>query len=292
VALRAKSLEIESPSGKLFAIINPRPKAESIMLLHGGPGLPTDFSPIAEHLSPKYQVIAFDQRGTRRSPLKKEDYSIEGYIKDIDVVCQQFGLDKFHLFGHSWGGLYAQIYSEKNPHRILSLFLASPSSGTGDVCRQTEKEILSYNRTHSSAWEWATMVIQSLLALLGSDAASKSLYKQVLENYNREFDSSFVASDAMVENVMAGPTIKTRFRIRKYPVLKEFVNCPFPVMITYGDKDIYGKSRQEVLRRFPEAIIKEFSNSGHFPWIHSPQEFNSSLAEFYRLQQKHCSSMA
>jgi len=281
--MKRTTLLIESSSAKLFTTVYSLEHAESIIVLHGGPGVPMDFSPVAEQLSGKYQVISFDQRGTGRSPVKNVDYSIDEYLKDLDSVCNHFRLSKFHLFGHSWGGLYAQIYAERNQERILSLFLSSPSSGTGEVWKQTEKEVMSFNKRHTTQWGWTMMGLKSLLGMLGSDRAYQSLFKQVLNNYNREFDPSFTATDAMVENVRAEPINKTRLCLLTYPLLSKMVNCPFPVMIAYGEKDIYGESQKHVLWRFPEAVLKKFWDSGHIAWKHSPERFNEILAEFYKL---------
>jgi len=90
------------------------------------------FSPIAAQLYRRYQVISFDQHGTGRPPAAADaTYSIDEYMQDIETIAQHLGVKKFHLFGHSWGGLYAQIYAEKNSLRILGRFLSSPGSGTG-----------------------------------------------------------------------------------------------------------------------------------------------------------------
>ena len=121
-----KTLLIESAAANLFTTVYPKENAETAILLHGGPGVPMDFSPITEQLSRKYQVVAFDQRGTGRSPADGASYSIDEYLNDIDAIAQHFGVNQFHLFGHSWGGLYAQIYAERNPKKVLSMFLSSP----------------------------------------------------------------------------------------------------------------------------------------------------------------------
>jgi len=280
------ALLIESVSAKLFTVVYPKQNAETVVLLHGGPGVPIDFSPIAEQLSRNYQVITFDQRGTGRSPATGATYSIDEYLKDIDAITQHFGVNKFHLFGHSWGGLYGQIYAEKKPQRVLSMFLSSPSSGTGDVWKQTESEVMSFNKGHSDLWGWVTMGVKSLLGMLGSDKAYQSLFKQVLENYNKDFDPSFVATDAMVENVRAEPINQTRCHIVEYPPLEDAPDYNFPVMITYGQKDIYGKSKSSVRKRFPRATFVEFQNAGHIAWRHNNPEFMRVLSGFYQLQQK------
>jgi len=277
-------LMIKSESVELFTVIYPREKADAVFLLHGGPGVPMDFSPLIEQLVIKYQVIVFDQRGTGRSPVNGANFSIDEYLGDIDAIAQHFGLTKFHLFGHSWGGLYAQIYAEKNPERILSLFLSSPSSGTGRTWKETESEVMSFNKEHSGFWGWSRMGVKSLLGLFGSDGAYQSLFKQVFENYIKGFDPSFVATDAMVENVRAEPINKTRSHILNFPLLKNDMDYQFPIMIAYGQFDVYGESKQCVKKRFPNATFVEFENAGHIAWMQNKIEFVGSLIEFYQLR--------
>jgi proline iminopeptidase len=128
------------------------------------------------------------------------------------------------------------------------------------------------------------MGVKSLIGMLGSDTAYQSLFKRVLENYNREFDSAFTATDSMVENVRAEPINKTRPRVLEYPPLKDSLDYRFPIMITYGQKDIYGDSKQGVKKRFPNATFVEFENAGHIAWKHNKNKFDNTLIEFYHLQ--------
>jgi proline iminopeptidase len=284
--MQPDTLLIQSKNAKLFTIVYPKEDAETVILLHGGPGVPMDFSPIAEPLSRKYQVIAFDQRGTGRSPAEGAAYAIGEYLDDLNAVAQHFGVEKFHLFGHSWGGLYAQIYAEKYSHKVLSLFLSSPGSGTGEIWKQTEREILTFNEEHSSYWGLSKMGLMSVLGMLGSDSAYQSLFKQVLENYNKDFDAAFVATDAMVENVRSEPVNKTRSHIAEYPLLKDSMDYSFPIMITYGAKDIYGESKQYVKNRFPKATFVEIENAGHIAWRHNKKKFDEIFAAFYGILAK------
>ena len=277
-------LLIKSTSAELFTTIYSKEKDETIFLLHGGPGVPMDFSLLVEQLAVKYQVIVFDQRGTGRSPVNGATFSIDEYIEDIDAIAQHFGLTKFHLFGHSWGGLYAQIYADKNPERVLSLFLSSPSSGTGGIWKETESEVMSFNKKHSGIWGWSVMGVKSLLGMFGSDKAYQSLFKQVFENYTKVFDPSFSATDAMVENVRAEPINKTRSHILKFPLLKNDMGYRFPIMIAYGQYDIYGESKLYVKKRFPNATFVEYENSGHIAWMQNKVEFIGSLINFYQLR--------
>lgn len=274
---------IDSANAKLFTTIDPKQNAETIFLLHGGPGVPTDFQPLAEQLARKYQVIVFEQRGTGRSPAHGASYSIDEYIADINAIANHYTVQSFHLFGHSWGGLYAQIYAEKYPQKVLSLFLSSPSSGTGAVWQAVENEVMRFNQARAGFGGWLQMGIKSLLGRLGSDAAYQSLFKQVLKNYQKDFNPAFTVTDEMVKNVRATPINKTRPHIANYPLLKEGIDYPFPIIITYGQKDIYGQSKQAVKRRYPQATFVEIVQAGHIAWRDNPAMFNHILNNFYRI---------
>jgi proline iminopeptidase len=274
---------IDSTKASLFTTAYPKDNAETVVLLHGGPGVPMDFSAIAEPLTSKYQVVAFDQRGTGRSPARGATYSIDEYLADIEAISGHYDLGRFHLWGHSWGGLYAQIYAERNPDRVLSMFLSSPSSGTGEAWKQTEKEVMSFNKRQAGLWGYLKMGMGSLLGMLGSDAAYRAVFKQVLANYHRDFLQAFEVTEAMVENVRAEPINKTRRQIMTYPPLKDAVDDRFPILVVYGEKDIYGPSREYVKARFPRASFIEIEGAGHLAWEHNKAKFDAILKDFYRL---------
>lgn len=278
---------IQSTNAQLYTVIHYNPGAETVVLLHGGPGVPMDFTPIIEQLSAKYQVVAFDQRGTGRSPAEDATYAMEEYIDDINSVMKYIGVDKVHLFGHSWGGLFAQIYAEKYPEKILSMFLSSPSSGTGVHWKKTESEVMLFNKEHTGFWGWSMMGMRSLLGMMGCDAAYQALFKQVLENYHKEFDSTFEATDAMVENVRSEPVNQTRSHIVDYPLLKDSVDYRFPIIVSYGEKDIYGESKAHVRNRYSSATFIQIENAGHIAWKHNPEKFYNIMVSFYKLNEEY-----
>lgn len=148
---------IDNKGDHLFTTCYPNPSKETVLLLHGGPGFPSDLQEVAENLQEDFQVITFHQRGTKKSPYKSRDYSMKAYNSDIEAIRNFYRLDNFHLWGHSWGGLYAQIYAERHPANLLSLFLCYPGSGTGRKWKQTEKEVMQLNRHKCTSWQWLKM---------------------------------------------------------------------------------------------------------------------------------------
>ena len=274
-----ETLTIENNDAKLYTSIHPNAGRETIILLHGGPGVPDDLISITEMLASSFQIISFHQRGTGLSPSCK-DYSLDRYLYDIDTIARYFKLDKFHLFGHSWGGLYAQIYAEYSPGNISSLFLCSPSSGTNETWKKTEKEVMQFNKNNASKKEWSIMGWNSLLGMFGSDKAYQKLFKQVLKNYHKHYFEVEI-EDKFLNKIHTKPVNKTRKEIVKYKFLSILNKPNYPITITYGENDVYGESKKELLKRFPTAKVETIEKCGHIPWKHNPKAFNSILNRFY-----------
>ena len=271
---------IDNKTDKIFSTIYPDPQKETIILLHGGPGFPDDLEEVAEFLKSSFQIITFHQRGTRKSPCLSGDYSMSAYISDIDIVAKFYGLSKFHLLGHSWGGLYAQIYADKNGDRLLSLFLCSPGSGTGVQWRQTENEVMHFNRSKCTTWQWSKMGMNNLAGMLGSDKGYQKLFRQVLKNYNSDFGGSNNSGPGL-DNIRAEPVNRSRPEILKYPLLAKQENPNFRISIVYGDQDIYQTSKDYVIDRHPTAEKSTIKNCGHLPWLHNPEDFKKILLKHY-----------
>ncbi|GAA4469126.1 alpha/beta hydrolase [Nibrella saemangeumensis] len=271
---------IDNKGDKLFSTIYPNPTKETILLLHGGPGFPSDLLEVVDSLKENFQVITFHQRGTRNSPCVSKDYSMDAYVSDVDAIRAYYHLDKFHLWGHSWGGLYAQIYADKHPENLLSLFLCCPGSGTNAEWQQTEKEVMALNKSKCTAWQWTAMGWNNLLGMLGSDKAYSRLFTQVMKNYNDEFiDTDHLDID--FDNLKAEPINKTRPEIIKYPRLARQETPGYKITIVYGDQDIYQTSKDFVINRYPTATVMTIKNSGHIPWLHNPTDYKAILKGHY-----------
>lgn len=278
-----ETLTLQSGNARLAVKIYTRPGVETVILLHGGPGVPDEMTEVRECLASHMQVITFDQRGTGSDRCRKCTFSLAEYINDINTIAAFFRLDKFHLFGHSWGGLYAQVYAAEFPGRIASLFLCSPASGTGRaIWSLTEKEVYQYNRIRSTTGEWIMMGLNSMLGLLGSSYAYRNLYRQVIINYHKGFNVPPPEPEKLAR-ISSRAGNKTRRAIRQYPPLVPFGETPYPVIITYGQYDAYGASKNHVLSRFPGASTVIIPDCGHTPWKHNLIEFQKILQDFYGL---------
>jgi len=101
------------------------PNGKKILIIHGGPGGGSQ-PRYRRYFNPeKFDIIQFDQRGCGLSkPFSelRENTTID-LIKDIEKLREKLGIDKWHLFGGSWGSTLSLIYAIENPSRVLSLTL-------------------------------------------------------------------------------------------------------------------------------------------------------------------------
>ncbi|NHZ34733.1 MULTISPECIES: prolyl aminopeptidase [Massilia] len=101
------------------------PKGIPVLFLHGGPG--AGLSPQHRRFfdPQQYRIILFDQRGAGKStPLGEwRDNTTQLLIDDIETLRAQFGVDKWLVFGGSWGSTLALAYGEAHPERCLGFIL-------------------------------------------------------------------------------------------------------------------------------------------------------------------------
>ena len=101
------------------------PEGVPVLYLHGGPGAgcspdaPRFFNP--DH----YRIILFDQRGSGRStPLAcLENNTTAHLIKDIEQLRTHLSIEKWHIFGGSWGSTLALFYAAEHAAKCLSMVL-------------------------------------------------------------------------------------------------------------------------------------------------------------------------
>jgi pimeloyl-ACP methyl ester carboxylesterase len=75
-------------------------------------------------LRPFYRVAAYDLRGHGYSSMPATGYTRMSMADDLARLVDSLGLKKFHLVGHSFGGLVSLAYARRHPHRLRSMVLA------------------------------------------------------------------------------------------------------------------------------------------------------------------------
>ncbi len=105
--------------------VSGNPEGKPVVFLHGGPGGGTDpkqrrfFDPAA------YRIVLFDQRGCGRSTPHAElrENTTWDLVADIEKLRAHLGIERWQVFGGSWGSTLALAYAQTHPRRVSELVL-------------------------------------------------------------------------------------------------------------------------------------------------------------------------
>jgi proline iminopeptidase len=101
------------------------PAGKPVVFLHGGPGGGTD-PKHRRFFDPRhYRIILFDQRGCGQSEpfASLEDNTTWHLVDDIERLREHLGIERWQVFGGSWGSTLAVAYAETYPARVTELVL-------------------------------------------------------------------------------------------------------------------------------------------------------------------------
>lgn len=101
------------------------PRGKPVVFLHGGPGAGTDAKQRRFFNPEKYRIILFDQRGSGRSRPRAElkENSTWELVQDIEKMRTHLGIERWQVFGGSWGSTLALAYAETHPDKVTELVL-------------------------------------------------------------------------------------------------------------------------------------------------------------------------
>ena len=101
------------------------PRGQPVLFLHGGPG--AGAGPVHRRFfDPNFwRIIIFDQRGAGRSrPLGGlENNTTPNLVNDIETLRRHLAVDRWLLFGGSWGSTLALAYAQTHPDRVAGAVL-------------------------------------------------------------------------------------------------------------------------------------------------------------------------
>lgn len=98
-----------------------------VLVIHGGPGAGCS-EQMRRFFDPeRYHIIIYDQRGAGRSTphADTENNTTDLLIADMEAIRQHFNINKWVLFGGSFGATLALLYAEKYPEHVCGMVVRS-----------------------------------------------------------------------------------------------------------------------------------------------------------------------
>src|SRR5215467_8058134 len=218
-------------------------------------------------------VVFWDQLdcGESDHPHKPDNWTVERYVSEIDSVRDALGLTELHLFGSSYGGLFAAEYAARRPKGLKSCILAGPTINWPQYIE---------DRTY-------------LVKLLPEDAANAILKNEAAdtisenEAYGRamqvfwhrhmcranpwpaDLQATFKAYNADVSRAMTGP-YQTRVAgsYGAYDGSSKLGQINVPTLLTYGEFDlVLGGSMYGYQHMIAGSRLYRTKDGSHLPWF-------------------------
>jgi proline iminopeptidase len=259
-----------------------------LLVIHGGPGLPHDYLRSLGRLATEREVIFWDQLGCGNSkcPPNRGLWTMERSVAEMDAVVRALNLDRFHLFGNSWGGMLAQQYVlDAAPAGAASLTIsnsiASIPAFTNIVARlkseldpATQAAIDRHEdggSTHAPEYQAAVRTWNET-------------YLCRVRPWPRELEDAFRNMGAEIFETMFGPSdFRIVGTIRNWDVFERLHEIAVSTLVIAGRYDECVPEHMWAMhQRIPGSRFELFEASAHMPFIEEPDKFDSVMRDFLR----------
>lgn len=271
----------------LFVEQSGNPNGKPVIFLHGGPGAGT----AAYHrqfFNPQfYRIILFDQRGAGRSTPSAElqENTTWDLVEDIEKIRAHLKVEKWHVFGGSWGSTLALAYAETHPSRVTALILRGIF-----LCRPSEISWFyqeGASQIYPDAWER----YRDFIPADERNDFVKAYYKRLTSpDLDLRLKAAKIWSqwEAATSKLFVDPQFIDEFEDPTHALQFARIECHFfmnnsffktnnwlienidrirhiPTIIVQGRYDIVcpARSAWELHRAFPEATLKIIQDAGH-----------------------------
>jgi proline-specific peptidase len=256
-----------------------------LLCLHGGPGFTHNYIDSLADLADRRTVIFYDQLGCGRSDRPDDDslWTVDRFEEELGAVCTELALDRFHLFGSSWGGMLATQYVLDHRPPVMSMILCGAPldmpryrqelAVLRDRLPDDVKAILDF---HEDRGFFDCPEYQGAVAVF----LRRHLCR--MDPWPDGLERSFSEMGAASFRAMQGPSeTAVTGNFKDFDVTRRLHEILVPVLITGGRFDNVPPEHAAAIHELlvgSELVI--FENSGHMPFYEERPRYMSVVNEF------------
>lgn len=261
--------------------------ADTLVVLHGGPGLSGEFiRPDLAPLSRDFTVIFYDQRGSGHStPITDSTrISLAHHVADLEAVRRHFRLERMVLAGHSWGGGLALHYALAHPERAARLLLIEP------IPLRRDPHSARFGQNLSA---WMDSTTRSDLEAAARARATATDPVAACRAYWDIWIRGYLAEPRGSIPVRGDPCFGTAETLRNqvnrhtlgplgaWDWRQEARTVEVPALIVVGvSSPLPAESFREWADSLPNGRLIAIERSGHFPYVEQPAAFTAAVIPF------------
>lgn len=237
-----------------------------LVLLHGFTIDSRVWEPQIDALSDDFTVISWDAPGAGQSSDPGEIFRLSDWADCIATLLDSVHVEKAHILGLSWGGILAQEFYHRHPHRAMSLILAGAYAGWKGSLPQPIVEERLATCLRDASLQPTEFVSKYLPGMFGDSPSPEAQEK--LANIMSDFHPvgfrlmAISSANADTRNIL--PTIKV------------------PTLLIWGEQD--KRSQISIAHQMHVAIpgskLHVIKGVGHVCNLESPAQFNKIVKDF------------
>jgi proline iminopeptidase len=262
-------------------------RATPLLLLHGGPGFPSDYLTPLEAISNERPVVFYDQLGCGKSdrPSDKSLWKIERSVRELAQVRKALGLENVHILGHSWGTMLATDYLLTRPIGVVSVILAGPALSTKQWMNDADKlraalpkEVKDTLARHERAGTTQSEEYQT-----ASQAYLQRYVCRIIPP-PKELAASIAGMGHEVYETMWGPSeFNATGNLKDYDRSGRLKEISVPTLFTCGRYDeATPKSTAWYQSLVPKSKLVVFENSAHMAMLEERDRYIETIRRFLK----------
>jgi 3-oxoadipate enol-lactonase len=236
-----------------------------LLLIAGIPAVADDWDALAEPLSASRRVVAYDNRGSGRSPVTPGPYSTRQLAADAVGLLDRLEIERAHVFGMSMGGMIAQEVALGWPARVDRLVLGCTHAGVERAAPQP--------REPARAFAMRTGDWGERMRSLAPHAFARDVDPAFLDAFIAKKSSDVQDDEGYRAQIAAVLAHDTHDRLPQIAA---------PTLVVTGDDDrvIPGASSEVLAERIPNARLEVIGGAGHLFFLERPEATLRVLEDF------------
>ena len=289
-ALPAPTAEGHAPADGVELRWHSYGEGAPLLVLNGGPGVSsTHFAGLAAQLSALgdgHRVVLFDQRGTGDSTLPAidaETVNVVAMVEDIEALRRHLGIERWAVLGHSWGGMYAMLYSTAHPERVSHLLLSASGGATRDWLDYVGANL----RKHMGPERRAVFdrYADPESAGVSPEVANRRRVEAMAAAYVYDPENIPFVVEALTREGANFPAVRGAVyadleRI-DYDLRDELAVLDVPALILHGRQDLLGERVPlQTHAALPASELVWIERCAHYPWLDAPDAYFAAIERF------------
>lgn len=238
---------------------------QPLLVAHGGPGASHGLYRSLDPLAVRRRLVFWDHRGHGKSDgLPDQQVEIGDFADDVVRVADGLGIERFALFGHSFGGWVAQEAALRHRDRVASLVLAATTPGQLGLTESPEDD---------QGPPPPTELAMLMSRMPADDEEAEAMYRALAPYFLRGGDDTAYQAGLATGSLSADSMVRVFEALERWSTVDRLPEITCPTLLLAGRYDDFCSVQQHerIARRLADPDLAVIDNAGHMMWIERPE---------------------